>query len=531
MAGMFFWAIGRSVYDCTHATKDVGHRMNRGDRMPDPRLSEEERLERGVHVNQLNPLRAIATARWEAFKFKENPKPVPAIQFMFYANTHLSSAGFFESKENAQRSGFQPLNQQNYEFIVDLPEPVLTRKSEYPIGHTPDFALNTLVLQPRLVVDAQFEPFTKTDNGADGIFEDSADRARHPRKPARGPTPIVELFGARPNQPARQALVRIPLKDASADDNSYGVLLSIGWLDTEAVSAKKVKKVTVTLVAIEPEDPDSDNDWNVNIGVNGRWFMFRFQARARVRTDLASISGGVPVKVEMLLAEEDMILVSAHGFEEDPLDDTMRSKPEFRPPERRPPKEAPKFPSAPQVLQDPASVGRFVAESMARVRVITDRIMRRHADVEVPEGPPDLSGNVPKKTIKVPMVGDEMEWEKDVDTDDEDTASRTARALFLKLAVNERFDSNDVIGMIDANVEDPFHLNPPARRRQDGTDSENPMVVRDVIKRVGLGGTRECQVSAYKTEFVGRTAAMGYDPNLVDYTLFFDVKVEDLPAS
>ncbi len=534
MTGMFFWAIGRSAYDCSHASKNNGRRTKKKDRKPQgQRFSEDERLERGVHINQLHPLKAIATARWEAFQFKENPKPVPAIQFMFYANTHLSSAGFF-GKDQPHRSGFPPINDQDYEFIVDLPPPVVSSKSEYPVGHTPDFALNTLVLQPRLVVDANFTPFQKDGAGgpSDGIVEDSDDRENNETTAAKAPQPIVELFGAKPNEPPRQALVRIPLKGNLADDfNSYGVLVSIGWLDPDALQLKKVKKVTVKLDSVQPASPDSDADWNLNVAVNGRWFCFRFNAQpgTHARIDLASVSGG-PVTVEMLLAEEDLIMVSAHGFEEDPMDGLFRLSPEFPIPQKRPSKKAPKLPTPQEVLDDPKKIGQFKADLFERFKVLSDRLLRHSADVDVPTGTPDpKTGKIPTKTITVPMVGDEIEWGTDIDTDDDHQASLVARAMFLRMAIGNRFDANDLLGMLDANLVDPAHKNPPSPRSQDVTDTPNPLVVADVIKEVGSGKTKKCQVSAYKSEVVGRMGAMAYDPEKVDYTLFYDVTVEDLP--
>jgi len=533
MAGMFFWAIGRSVYDCSHATRNNGSRVARKDRKAQgTRFTEAERLERGVHLNQLRPLKAIATARWEAFQFKENPKPAPAIQFMFYANVHLSSAGFFD-KDNDHRPGFDPLGTEDYEFIVDLPPPVVTSKSEYPVGHTPDFALNTLVLQPRIVVNADFAPFQKDGAGgtADGVVEDSDDRDANELTVAKGPVPVVELFGSAPNEPPRQALVRIPLKGAvSADLNAYGVLLSIGWLDPDGISASKVKKVTVRLKSLQPASPDTGEEWNINAGVNGRWFNFRFKIeKGNNRIDLEKISSG-PIQVDMFLAVEDQILVAAHGFEEDPFDDLIRLKPEFPSSEKRPAKKAPALPKPADVLDDPGKLQKFKTDALERRKVLSDRILRDSQEVNVPSGKPDKSGNVPTTKVVVPMVGDEIEWNDAVDTDDNHRASLTARAMFLRFAIGNLFDANDLLGMLDPNQPDPAHKDPPSPRSQDSTDTPNPLVVGDVLKEVGSGKTKQCQVSAYKSEVVGRMGTMAYDPQKLDYTLFNEVTDEDLPV-
>ena len=535
MAGMFFWASGRSVYDCTHATKNNGRRTKTADRKAEgSQFSDDERRQRGVHLNQLHPLNALATARWEAFQFKENPKPVPAIQFMFYANNHLSSAGFFD-KDQPNRPRFPPLNDQDYQFIIDLPTPVVSRKAEYPIGHTPEFALNTLILQPRLLIDANFEPFQKDGAGglSSGVMEDPDDRDKNELTTATGPKPIVELFGARPNEPPRQALVRIPLKkNISEDVNSYGVLLSIGWFDPDALQVKEVKKVTVKLVSIKAALPESDMDWNLNIGVNGRWFNFRFNANTpgNVPIQLENVAGA-PVTVEMLLAEEDFVMVSVHGYEEDPFDDFIRLPPEFRKPPGRPSKTPPQLPSPTEILDDPKKIGKFKADLFARFGVLNDRLLRHAEKAKVPTGTPDpKTGVTPTTTITVPMVGQEIEWDKDIDTDDDSQASLAARATFLRLAIGNRFDANDLLGLLDPNVPDPAHKNPPATRSQDITDTPNPLVVGDILKEVGSGGTKKCQVSAYKSEVVGRMGTIAYDPNKLEYTFLYEVKVEDVPG-
>jgi hypothetical protein len=523
MAGMFFWAIGRSVYDCSHATANEGRRTKKPDRKPQgSQLPESERLKRGVHLNQLHPLKAIATARWEAFQFKENPKPVPAIQLMFFANNQLSSAGFFDTK-SPQKSGFNAINDQDYQFIVDLPPVDVTKKREYPIGHTPDFALNTLVLRPRLVVDANFEPF----QNAGGIVEDSDEREKNEVTPAKnGPKPIVQLIIPKADEPPQQALVTIPLKEVSSEINSYGVLLSIGWADPDATQVKNVKKVTVKLVSLQPAKDlheSGDAEWNLNVGINGRWFQFRFLVKNLDRIQIDAIAGG-PVIVEMLLAEQDFVMVSVHGMEEDPFDDLIRKPPEFKPPDKRPPK-------------NPGSLTlqNFTDEVKAALIKLTlkDRLLRHHGEVKVPTGPPDplQGGAVPSKSFSVPLIGREIEWNQDVDTDDDHQASLAGRAMFLRLAAGNHFDANDLLGMIDSNVPDPARKDPnkSPRRSQDITDTPNPLVVGDILKEVGPGVFKKCQLSAYATEVVGRMGTIAYQPDVLEYTVFYEVKVENLP--
>jgi hypothetical protein len=554
MTGMFFWAIGRSVYDCSHATANNARRTKKADRKPQgSAFSEDERVKRGVHLNQLHPLKAIATARWEAFKFDENPRHVPAIQFMFYGNTHLSSAGFF-GKDQPHSSGFPPLGDQDYEFIVDLPTAVVTRKEEYPIGHTPEFAVNTLVLGPRLLINANFAPFADgvAGNSAGGVMEDGADREQVEVLAATAPKPTVEIFGQKPNQPPQQALVKIPLKGKLSEaTNTYGVLLSMGWFDPDATQVSNVKKVTVKLISVQPagdsHDDLTEGEWNLNIGVNGRWFQFRFVVNDRslihlgAQSDKNEARAGPPPEVEMFLAREDLVMVSVHGMEEDAFDDFFRKPPEFVG-RARPAKKAPSLPAPPQNLdirrleEFNRQLGEFKKRSLERLGVLGDRILRHAVNVDVPTGPPDArTGVVPTTRVQVPMVGDEIEWDTDIDTDDDTIASRTARAMFLRLATGNHFDANDPLGMIDPNLPDPSHKNPPLPRSQDATDTPNPLVVSELMikaneVRPGVF-IKPCRVSAYATQVVGRMGALAYDPKKLDYTFLYEVKVEDLPAN
>jgi hypothetical protein len=551
-AGMFFWAIGRSVYDCSHATANNGRRVAKKDRKPQGEsFPEKERLERGVHLNQLHPLKAIATARWEAFKFAENPAPVPAIQFMFYANTHLSSAGFFDKKQPGA-SAFSPLNDQDYEFIVDLPPSVLAPRGEYPVGRAPEFPLNTLVLAKRLLVHVDFAPFIDVAGNASlepGVMEDADDREKNELTAATGPNPKVQFVTPKPGEEARQVTVTVPLKTTSAANNSYGMILSMGWADPSASQAARVKKVTVKIASVEPtggtHDTTGSGEWNLNVAVNGRWFNFRFLVKDSSRVFLGPNPGpdeakaGPAPEVELLLATDDPILVSAHGMEEDPLDDVIRKAPEFvgRP---RPQKKAPELPSPPTDLDTnkldefQQKLAEFKKSVFERLKVLDDRLLRDATTVKVPTGKPTAQNPVPPTTdVSIPMGGDEIEWDKHIDTDDVTTASRTARAMFLRMAIGNQLDGNDPLGILDPNVPDPTHQKPPVARVNDRTDAPNPLLVSEVTvaaNQVSPGVfVKKCQQTAYDTSVVGRMGTVAYDPKKIDYVLFYEVKVEDLP--
>jgi hypothetical protein len=533
MTGMFFWAAGRNVYDCSHATADQGRRTKRPDRKPAGQvLPEAERIRRGVHLNVLHPLLALATARWEAFKFKENPREVPAIQFSFFANNQLGSSGDlgFQERKGPELDPFgrsRKLNEVDYQFVVDLPTADVTTKSEYPIGHTPDFALNTLVLRPRLVVDIDFKPFENAAGMADNLPEkkgDPSERDRHEPSIANGPSPIVNLIVAKPGQAQRQALVTIPLTKLNPSFNSYGVRVSIGFLDPDATQVKKVKKVTVKLVKFQvagDTHESGDAEWVMNVAVNGRWFQFAFDEqhgfpvkRAGQTLDIEALMGR-PMTVELLLAEEDFVLVSVHGMEADAFDDLI-----MKPPPNR---------SEPTSVDPVSKVIQVIVNS--EKPFLNDRILRLAKEVNVPTGPPDpKKGTVPTEKIQVPFMGKDVEWNEEVDTDNDTKASLTARAMFLRLAAGNHFDANDPLGMIDPLVNDPARKDPKGvKRSQDITDTPNPLVVGEVLKEVGKGVPKKCELSAYETLLVGRLGTLAYKPQSLDYKFFYEVTVEDLP--
>ncbi len=141
----------------------------------------------------VNPCRAVATARWEAFKFPENDGAVPVIQFMFFASKR---GGYIDH---------ETISDTDFEFIVDLPDLDLHRTAPFPIGHTakfpaanpPRFPHNTIVLRPRLLKHFNTGAFLE------------AGTVQNP--------PIVEVIPPDdPSQPPKQVKVMIPLSKMGA---------------------------------------------------------------------------------------------------------------------------------------------------------------------------------------------------------------------------------------------------------------------------------------------------------------------------
>lgn len=215
MAGMFVWAAGRWVYDCTRVTGDK-----------DPKM-----------CSMINPAKAVATARWQAFNFQENEAAVPAIQFMFLASKRGGQDINNLTSTQLDYIGYNAINDTDYEFILDLP-PIDAPTAPFPIGHTfahkrsdlselPDFPHNTIVLRPRMLKDLRVLPLI----GSAAI------------------NPIIEpIPGDDPTQPPKQVRIKIPLTSLGADAETCGFILTLGWFDPNLEQAHKVKFCKIEVI-------------------------------------------------------------------------------------------------------------------------------------------------------------------------------------------------------------------------------------------------------------------------------------------
>lgn len=491
MAGQFFWASGRNVYDCSHATSD-----------------EKTGPDAGLHLNQLRPLKALATQRWEGVLFKENRQAVPAAQFTFFASKASRSGGDFK---------FDTMTDTDYEFVVQLPPGGgIASDDPFAIGSTDHDKLNTVDIGRRLLVAVDTTPFTKArlHHNVSGLtFTPTV-------------TPLVLKDG---DGVPTHARVRFPLKKQLSDDiENFGLILSLGWHDPSGTLAKTVHRVTITFTKIfipDAKDVTGPGEWTLNFGANGRWFQREFVANDR---SVHSFSDAPPAIV-LFLDEGDAIQVASHGLERDALDDEFRL-PDNDPDPEVPPKDAPK-----------SVWDQFMND------FISSRKLRLSKEIEVPTGV-DKSG-VKTEKVNVPFIGDVVDWEKDMDQPLEDRekqdvkerASEVARALFLRTA-RRLFDDNDVLGLVDPNVFDPKKSG--LGRQNDSTDTPNPLLVKDLLAEVGLGGTKSCEQTAYAMEQLGRFGMLGYDEKAndagpdakvfhsakIDYILHYDVKIEAQPA-
>lgn len=214
-AGMYVWASGRWVYDCSRPDRVDAGRAN------PPKM-----------YTMLNPARAMATASWEAFGFPENTpagartirNAVPAIRFMFIASQH---GGHLDHPALAE---------EDYEFILDLPPPP-ELPSPFPVGHTlahkrsdgvPDFPQNTIVLRPMLLRDLR-RPFNNINN-------------------VRLVTPVIELLQSTKGPGiVEQVKVTVPVGELGRSQGHAGFLLSLGWFDPNLERARTAKSAQVKI--------------------------------------------------------------------------------------------------------------------------------------------------------------------------------------------------------------------------------------------------------------------------------------------
>ena len=516
LTGQFFWAAGRSVYDCSHAT--------------------DNNKAVGLHLNQLHPCKAFATARFEGFLFPDNERAVPAIQFMFFLTNAKRSGGDFK---------FDQINNVDYDFIVDLPDappagvegPDLVKVPavEYPIGAAPRFLRNTLVIRPRLLVDVNFDRFADAAGAT-------------PNSPVAQIRPIVEpIPPANPDLAPRQIRVRIPAKQLkmSSAVATYGVMLTLGWHDPEARLARRVKRVRIRLDRMEFGNPKeaAAQRWILNIGINGRWMRHIFEPiRAPGAPPgllgpfaLRTVTQFADATLELFLAEDDAVSVSVHGFAEEVVGRIFDLK---------------------QVAVDangvpiPDSASSAAVDSPASVldalqnNFRTDRRLRGPKLVRLPNTQPGQTSN-----FQFPFIGRAAQWRgrakddsvdktkadidqfyRDANVSDDDKKKRAsilARAMFLRLAVEGGFHANIPHGLIDPFVPDPTRGVLP-RRQFDAGDTQNPLRIGDIGPDPRTGNrAKQCRLTAYVTEPFGRTAYLAYNPTQMDYRLFFTVSVDD----
>ena len=434
-SGDYFWASGRYVYDCTHASS----KEKKGDRP-------------GLHPTQLNPVKAFAVARYEAFQFDGLDDFVPATRFMFFATR---KGGYFDFDDTSDIK----LNARDYEFIVDLP-PLDDDFGEFAVGRTPQFNMNTIVVRPRLLKNIEFAPFGA---GADSPLKFSTDE------------PIIQLVRPEPGKLPKQLRVKVPMSKIRNDVDAHGFVLTLGWHDDRQVA--RVKKVTVQMPELAFRS--SDDHFRLNVCVNGRWTFFPAEQRERSESDTRFRNvrdrkqGHPPVEgLALHLPDDGKVSITAHGMRRGNLGKLMEEKPAV----------------APKVTDDRRlQVGGIIEIDDETARIIREEI-QKGLGRQIPEGffkdfdkvkevlsnesIKKILGNAAADLLGVRRI---VEWKRDVDSIEADPkqqhqlASAIAREMKVFPVLNS---ANRAMGMIEKEI--PRLLSPTVLQMKDLIAGQRP---------------------------------------------------------
>jgi hypothetical protein len=270
-SGDWFWATGRYVYDCTHATEE-----------------KEDGKDIQLYPSLINPVKAFATGRYEAELFDESDEPIPVTRFSFFA---CRKGGYWDFDGD-----HIPFGTVNYEFAVDLP-PAPGGDVAYDIGAVGDFALNTLLIRPRLLQKIAFAPFSAVD-----------DTIRWHSEP-----PSIQVVRPTDGSLPRMVKVTVPMDTVPKDVDGYSFTISFGWLAPGAPTG--VKKVTVKLAEIRFLQDRSD--LRMTFCVNGRMIFFPTTNPPKVFTGPRDSLQGFPddTGIVLFLPPEKGVRITAFGMQ------------------------------------------------------------------------------------------------------------------------------------------------------------------------------------------------------------------------
>jgi len=391
MARDHFWCQGRWVYDCTHVQNVKV--VKPGSTATDS----------GQHWTQIHPARAFASHRFEGFQFEENDKAVLASRLLF---TACRKGGYIDFDDFGKLAP-----EDDPVFIVDLPPPPLTGPITWPIGHTPDFPMNTLVLRPRLLVDFDFAPFkasrTLLTNDL-GAVNRSID-------------PTVELIKSDEKvKLPDQAKITFPLSKLPAGTGLYGVVVSIGWFDPTGELAARIKKVTVAFDHLE--GLDKDGELRLMFAANGRW---QTKAMFGANKRFESVGQQIP----LLVPDDGRIQISAHGARRNSFGRFFERNTD-----------------AGRQLR----VGGLIDPGPELQKAIDEG---REIIIKLDDGGqlkflPAAAKELLKSRDKIFGPRRDVTWKGDVDQDDNEVASAVARELFFK-PFKLTSDKDEPLGLLD----------------------------------------------------------------------------------
>jgi hypothetical protein len=275
--GDWFWATGRYVYDCTHVTPS---------KETDPDKPNDKPKDIELHPSLINPVKAFATARYEGVLFDESDDPLPAMRFSFFA---CRKAGYYDYDGTHLQFGTT-----NYEFAVDLPA-APSGNVVYDIGAVDEFALNTLLIRPRLVQKIEFAPY--------GSFDKTVDWHTEP--------PSIEVVRPTDGSLPRMVKVTVPMDTVPKEKDGYGFTISFAWLAPGVPTG--IKKVTVKLDQFTFNQ--ERDDLRMSIAVNGRMVFVPTTKPSKTLLGPSDFLQGFPDDkgIVLLVPPEKGVRISAFG--------------------------------------------------------------------------------------------------------------------------------------------------------------------------------------------------------------------------
>jgi hypothetical protein len=374
-----------------------------------------------------------------------------------------------------------PFNDTDYEFIVDLPDPPASGATVWPIGHTPDFPANTLVLRPSLLMKLEFAPFEVPRSGAflaDFLqFETSL-------------KPKVEVVPpAKPNDPPRQVKITVPMSQVPKGKDAYGVCISLGWFDPDGTLASKVKAVTLKPGPLRMLDDDKDEGkFRFHFSFNGRWFFAPFEDPGEKKP--VPLTGADP-RFTQFVPDDSRAKLTAHGMLRNGFGDFLETK---------------------NQRQRTVRVGGIFRTGEV------GRLLAQGAKVLVDQFGNEIDSEFVKELAKEGLdllEGErvDVEWKKHIDQGNKAVASAVAREMFVEKVP------------LFNDMNEPLALTEPTR------DNSNPVILKNVVKELEKNPRATVKATLFEkvTDVIGEADKLAFrlDPDQGDYEMDVEWTVEN----
>lgn len=227
------------------------------------------------HKTEIHPPKALVSFGMEAVHFTENSGPTRANVATVYIG---QEGGYWQ----------QPINDQDYAFDLHLPP------QPYPEA-VPVWQIQAWYKEISIIPILPF------------IWQQTSSLDRLPLLPQINPYATTLLHVLR---------VVIPLKNVIPAPDEYGITVAAGWSDPRHTESVSIQRITIRLARIYM-DGNYDlgwDSWHVYIGINGRWKVWR---------EIGGSSQLLDFSLDIDLHPDDMIHITACGFDPDSLHDYM----------------------------------------------------------------------------------------------------------------------------------------------------------------------------------------------------------------